>query len=222
MIRIILADDHTILREGLKSLLATDPEIEVIGEVSNGYDAIAMTGRLKPDMVLMDIGMPIMNGLEATKKLKEQYPSIKVLILTQYDSQEYLFTVLNAGASGYVLKRTASTELIWAIKTVYEGMAYLSPAMTQALIKEYMKIENMPVKTKDILTPREQEVLKLIAEGLTNQEIADTLVLSLKTVQTHRAHIMEKLNFHDRTELVKYAIKKGIISIEEAGKTPKQ
>lgn len=219
MIKILLADDHTILREGLKSLLATEPDIEIVGEVSNGYDAIATAGRVKPDIVLMDIGMPVMNGLEATRKLKEQYPEIKVLILTQYDSQEYLFTVLSAGASGYVLKRTASTELVWAIKTVNEGLAYLSPVMTQTLIREYLKSEETSSKTKDILTPREQEVLKLVAEGLTNQEIADTLVLSLKTVQTHRAHIMEKLNFHDRTELVKYAIKKGVISVTESQKS---
>lgn len=219
MIKILLADDHTILREGLKSLLATEPDIEIVGEVSNGYDAIAAAGRVKPDIVLMDIGMPVMNGLEATRKLKEQYPEIKVLILTQYDSQEYLFTVLSAGASGYVLKRTASTELVWAIKTVNEGLAYLSPVMTQTLIREYLKAEETSSKTKDILTPREQEVLKLVAEGLTNQEIADTLVLSLKTVQTHRAHIMEKLNFHDRTELVKYAIKKGVISVTESQKS---
>lgn len=213
MIKILLADDHTILREGLKSLLNTDPEIEVIGEASNGYDAIALAGKLNPDVILMDIGMPVMNGLEATKKLKEEHPSIKILILTQYDSQEYLFSVLSAGAAGYVLKRTASTELLWAIKTVQEGLAYLSPVMTQALIKEYLKGEGPTIKTKELLTPREQEVLKLIAEGNTNQDIADILVLSLKTVQTHRAHIMEKLNFHDRTELVKYAIKKGIISV---------
>lgn len=218
MIKILLADDHTILREGLKSLLSTEPDIEIIGEVSNGYDAIALAGRIKPDIVLMDIGMPVMNGIEATRKLKEQYPEIKVLILTQYDSQEYLFTVLSAGASGYVLKRTASSELVWAIKTVHEGLAYLSPVMTQTLIREYLKTEDTSSKTKDVLTPREQEVLKLIAEGLTNQEIADTLVLSLKTVQTHRAHIMEKLNFHDRTELVKYAIKKGVISVDESQK----
>lgn len=218
MIKILLADDHTILREGLKSLLSTEPDIEIIGEVSNGYDAIAVAGRIKPDIVLMDIGMPVMNGIEATKKLKEQYPEIKVLILTQYDSQEYLFTVLSAGASGYVLKRTASSELVWAIKTVHEGLAYLSPVMTQTLIREYLKTKDTSSKTKDVLTPREQEVLKLIAEGLTNQEIADTLVLSLKTVQTHRAHIMEKLNFHDRTELVKYAIKKGVISVDESQK----
>lgn len=215
MIRVLLADDHAILREGLKALLSTDSGIEVIGEASNGEEAVALVGTLKPDVLLMDIGMPVMNGLEAAKKITQLYPSVKVLILTQYDSQEYLFNVLEAGAQGYVLKRSASTELFTAIKTIHDGLAYLSPAMTKTLIQEHFGSEQGVVeKTKDILTSREQEILKLIAEGKTNQEIADLLIISLKTVQTHRAHILEKLNMHDRTELVKYAISKGIISIE--------
>lgn len=216
MIRLLLADDHAILREGLKSLLSTDSELEVIGEASDGQEAISMTEKLKPDVILMDIAMPGINGLEATKKIVQMHPSTKILVLTQYDSQEYLFNVLQAGAQGYVLKRSASTELFTAIKTVHQGLAYLSPAMTKTLIRERIGSEPVAVeKTKELLTPREQEVLKLIAEGKTNQEIADELFISLKTVQTHRAHIMEKLDMHDRIELVKYAIRKRIISVEE-------
>lgn len=214
MIKVLVVDDHTLFRDGLKSLLATDPEIEVVGEASNGQEAITLTERLNPGIVLMDVGMPGMNGIEATKKIKAGQPSVKIIILTQYDSEEYLFSLLEAGASGYVLKKSAGAELIWAVKTVQEGMAYLSPAMTRVLIKSYLNGEDLSTKTKDVLTTREQEVLKLVAEGHTNQEIAEKLVISLKTVQTHRAHIMEKLHFHDRVDLVKYALSKGIIPLQ--------
>ncbi len=218
MIKILIADDHSILREGLKSLISMDPEFEVVGEAIDGQEAVSMAGSLKPDVILMDIAMPVMNGMEATKKIKERYPLVKILILSQYDSQEYLFNVLQAGASGYVLKRNASSELFWAIKSVHEGLAYLTPAMAALLIKNRFKEKEQTIKDqipdeKELFTPREQEVLKLVAEGSTNQEIAEKLVISLKTVQTHRAHIMEKLKLHDRTELVKYALAKGIISI---------
>lgn len=213
MIKVVLVDDHRILREGLKNLLTTDPEISIIGEAANGEDAISLLTAMEPDVMLMDIGMPVMNGLVATKKIKEQFPYVKVLILTQYDSEEYLYTVLHAGAAGYVLKETASTELIWAIKTVNDGLAYLSPAMTQTLIQERLEQKDAGSKIKEILTPREQEIFKLLADGLSNNAIAEKLVISLKTVQTHRAHIMEKLNLNNRTELIKYAIRQGIITV---------
>jgi two-component system response regulator NreC len=213
MIKVLLADDHAILREGLKSLISLDPEFKVVGEANDGLEALEMAGSLKPDVILMDIAMPVMNGMEATKKIKEKYPLIKVLILSQYDSQEYLFNVLQAGASGYVLKRNASGELFWAIKSVHEGLAYLTPAMASLLINNHFKEKEPEPDGKEIFTPREHEVLKLIAEGSTNQEIAEKLIISLKTVQTHRSHIMEKLNLHDRTELIKYALAKGIISV---------
>lgn len=216
MIKVVLVDDHRILREGLKNLLTTDPEISIIGEAANGEEAISLLNTMEPDVILMDIGMPVMNGLVATKKIKEQFPYVKVLILTQYDSEEYLYTVLHAGAAGYVLKETASTELIWAIKTVNDGLAYLSPAMTQTLIQERLEQKDAGSKIKEILTPREQEIFKLLADGLSNNAIAEKLVISLKTVQTHRAHIMEKLNLNNRTELIKYAIRQGIITVEQA------
>ena len=212
----MLVDDHRILREGLKKLLTTDPEISIIGEAANGEEALSLLNTIEPDVLLMDIGMPVMNGLVATKKIGERFPHLKVLILTQYDSEEYLYTVLHAGAAGYVLKETASTELIWAIKTVNDGLAYLSPAMTQTLIQERLEQKDSNSKIKEILTPREQEIFKLLADGLSNNAIAEKLVISLKTVQTHRAHIMEKLNFNNRTELIKYAIRQGIITIEQA------
>lgn len=215
MIKVVIADDHRILREGLKNLLTTDPEISVIGEASNGEELLSLLTTIDPDIILMDIGMPVVNGLVATKKVKEQFPYVKVLILTQYDSEEYLYAVLNAGAAGYILKETASTELIWAIKTVNDGLAYLSPAMTQTLIQERLEHKDSSSKIKDVLTPREQEIFKLLADGLSNNEIAEKLVISLKTVQTHRAHIMEKLNLNNRTELVKYAIRQGIITVEQ-------
>lgn len=216
MIKVIITDDHRILREGLKGLLGTDPDITVVGEASNGEELLALMNNVDPDVVLLDIGMPVMNGLVATKKIKEQFPYVKVLILTQYDSEEYLYTVLHAGASGYVLKETASTELIWAIKTVNDGLAYLSPAMTQTLIQERIEHKDTGSKIKDILTPREQELFKLLADGHSNQDIAEKLIISIKTVQTHRAHIMEKLNLNNRTELIKYAIRQGIISVDES------
>lgn len=215
MIKVVIADDHRILREGLKNLLNTDPEISVIGEASNGEELLSLLTTIDPDIILMDIGMPVVNGLVATKKIKERFPYIKVLILTQYDSEEYLYAVLNAGAAGYILKETASTELMWAIKTVNDGLAYLSPAMTQTLIQERLEQKDASSKIKDVLTPREQEIFKLLADGLRNNEIAEKLVISLKTVQTHRAHIMEKLNLNNRTELVKYAIRQGIITVEQ-------
>lgn len=213
MIKVLVADDHTILREGLRGLFAMDPDIEVVGEASNGQEAVTLCNELKPHAVLMDISMPILSGLDAAKKIRDTQPETKVLFFTQHDSEEFLFQVLRAGASGYLLKKSASTEVISAIKTVCEGQAYLSPSMTRILIEKYCGEENGGAQSEDLFTAREKEVLQLIAEGHTNLEIAKKLFISLKTVQTHRAHIMEKLDLHDRTELIKYAISKGIISV---------
>lgn len=213
MIKVLLADNHAILREGLRGLLSIHPEIEVVAEAADGKEAVALASQVKPDVVLMDISMPVLNGMEAAKAIKQAHPDMKILMLTRYESEEYLFKVLQLGTSGYVLKSSASTELIWAIKTASEGLTYLSPAMTRFLLQKHFGKDSGARKAGGLFTQREEEVLKLIAEGHTNQEVADKLFISLKTVQSHRTHVMEKLNLHDRTELVKYAIAEGIISV---------
>ena len=215
MIRVIIADDHTILRQGLRTVLDNEADISIVGEASNGAEAVKLSEELKPDVVLMDISMPIMNGFEATAAIRTKVPETKILALTQHDSEEYLFKLLSSGASGYVLKKTAASELVLAIRAANDDLAYLSPVMTQKLVGEHLRFMKEAKNKGDILTPREMEVLKYVADGLTNQDIADKLVLSLKTVQTHRAHLMEKLQLHDRTELVKYALRKGILKLEE-------
>lgn len=212
MIRILLADDHKVLREEIKIFLSANPEIEVVGEASDGQETVSLAGKLKPDIVLMDIQMPVLSGLAATAKIKELHPQIKVLALSQHDSIEYLWSVVKAGGEGYVLKETASSELLWAIKTVSEGMVYLSPAMIRSFAREKFEAAVPGAAPEADLSPRETEVLKHLAEGLSNQEIADLLSISVKTVQVHRYHIMEKLGVHNRTELVRYAIRKGMIS----------
>ncbi len=215
MIKVLIADDHSIVRSGLKSLLGMYPEMEILGEATNGQEAVEMATNLKPTLVLLDIGMPELNGLEALKRIQVASPDTKVLILSQYDLEEYLFVVLRNGALGYVLKETASDELVQAIRTVAEGKIYLSPTMTQALVTEFLSIDPASTKGKNNLTAREEEVLKLLAEGCTSRQIADKLYISVKTAQSHRYNIMEKLDLHNRAELVKYAIRKGIISEQD-------
>ncbi|MBI4319033.1 MAG: response regulator transcription factor [Chloroflexi bacterium] len=215
-IRVMLADDHTLLREGIRVLLEAQPDIEVVAEAADGRQAVAKAHELKPDVVLMDIGMPAMNGLEATKQIKRNDPDVQVVVLTMHDNEEYIFQILNAGAAGYVLKRAAATELVSAIRAVHEGESFLHPAVAKKVIQEYLRRGEGSDEQEGIdrLTDREREILKLIAEGHTNQAIADELCLSVKTVQTHRTHIMEKLGMHDRTELVKYAIRTGLIELD--------
>ena len=214
-IRVVLADDHAIVREGVRMILNAQPDMEVIGEASNGAGALSLAHTLKPDLVLMDIGMPGMNGLEATRALKEAHPLIQVLILTMHEDEDYFFRILAAGASGYVLKGAGSDELLSAIRAVSQGGVYLFPTMAKKLVSDYLKGQESSAGAGDPLTPREREVLKLIAAGKMNREIAELLVISLNTVQTHRLHIMEKLNLHNRTELIKYAIRRGLIEAEE-------
>ncbi len=216
-IRVLIADDHAILRDGIRLLLRSQGgDLEVVGEAADGRDAVQKVKELRPGVVLMDIGMPGMNGLDATFQIKRDFPDVKVLILTQHDNDEYVHRILQAGASGYVLKRSAGAELVSAIFAVDRGNAFLYPSMTKGLVSDYLRRAEAGEEraSYDRLTERERQILKMIAEGSTNQQIADLLCLSVKTVQAHRGHLMEKLNMHDRTELVKYAIRKGIIKVE--------
>jgi two-component system, NarL family, response regulator NreC len=213
-IRILLADDHVIVREGVRMILNAQPDMEVIGEASNGVEVLSLAHMLKPDLALMDIGMPGMNGLEATRALKAAQPLIQVLILTMLEDEDYFFRILAAGASGYVLKGAGSDELLSAIRAVAQGGVYLFPTMAKKLVGDYLKGQASSAAA-DPLTPREREVLKLIAAGKMNREIAELLVISLNTVQTHRLHLMEKLNLHNRSELIKYAIRRGLLDAEE-------
>lgn len=214
-IRILVVDDHPIVREGLCALLAVVGDMEVVGEAANGSEAIDMVRKLKPDVVLMDIAMPVMGGLEATRRICREFPKIKVLVLTQYDDKEYVLPVIEAGASGFISKAAASSELIIGIRAVYGGDSYLSPPVAKLLVESYRykasgKADHDPYEQ---LTDRERDVLKLMAEGHTNQEIADILVISRKTVEGHKTNLMAKLDIHNRTELVKYALRKGIITV---------
>jgi len=214
--RILLADDHAVLRAGLRMLLNAQPDMEVVGEAEDGREAVEKVATLQPDLVLMDIGMPKMNGLEASRQIKKRYPAVQILILTMHANEEYLFQVLQAGGSGYVLKKAADYELIGAIRTVRRGEVFLYPEVTKLLIQDYLQRvrEGAESDRFEVLTEREREVLKLIAEGHTAQEIADILVVSPKTVQTHRTNIMDKLGLHSRAELVQYALRKGILTPE--------
>lgn len=214
-IRVLICDDHTILREGIRLLLNAQPDVEVVGEAVDGREAVEKAHECKPDVILMDIAMPLLNGLEATRQIRRDNPNARVLVLTMYESDEYISQMLEAGAAGYVLKKVAGSELVYAIRAVYQGEAFLYPSITKRLVEDYLRrVESGQERdTFNGLTDREREVLQLIAEGHTNKEIADLLNLSVRTVQNHRAHIMEKLGMHDRGELIKYAIQKGIIEL---------
>lgn len=214
---ILLADDHAVVRSGLRMLLESQEGIEIVGEAESGKEALDKVKSLRPDIVLMDIAMPDMTGIEATRRIKEKYSDIVVLALTMHEDDQYFFEMLNAGASGYVPKRAAPDELLTAIRTVSRGEVFLYPSLATRLVKDYLqRVEegDQPVVYDD-LTPREREVLILIAEGLTNPEIGEKLVISPKTVDSHRENIMRKLNMHSRIDLVKYAIKKGLIELDE-------
>lgn len=217
--RILLVDDHAVVRGGLRMLLAADPDLDIVGEAENGIQGIQMAGELQPDVVLMDISMPDMNGIEATRRIKAQYPNIAVLALTMHEDDQYFFEMLAAGASGYVPKRAAPNDLISAIQAVRGGGMFLFPSVARTLVQDYLQRREQPGDAPgpqgfEDLTEREREVLTLIAEGRTNQEIADLLVISIKTVNRHRENIMAKLNLHSRVELVRYAIAQGLIDLK--------
>ena len=211
--RVLLADDHAVLRAGLRALLAGEPDMDVVGEAENGEDAIIQVQKLRPDVVVMDIAMPRLNGLEAIRRIRDLGVPCKVLVLTMHAEEQYLLQVLRAGGAGYVLKASADTELMEAIRTVYRGEPFLYPSATALLLEDYRgRTAGDDRDHYDDLSDREREVLALTAAGYTNQEIADKLVISAKTVDTYRSRIMEKLDLHHRSELVKFALRHGMLT----------
>ncbi len=213
-IRLLLVDDHEIVRAGLRMLFSAEPEVEIIGEASSGEEAVAAVQDLTPEVVLMDVAMPGIGGVEATRRIKASHPQVAVLALTMHEDEEYFFEMLAAGASGYVPKRAAPDDLMSAIHIVRQGDVYIYPSLARLLVKDFLhRSEASAPETREELTPREQEVLTYIAEGYSNREIADALVISVKTVDRHRENLMRKLQLHNRVELVKYAIEKGLISV---------
>ena len=212
--RVLIVDDHAIIRDGLRAIMEAQPDIEVVGEAMEGREALEKADELRPDVVIMDLTMPGMGGLEATRQLKLLYPDVRVMALTMHESDDYFFQVLQAGADGYFVKGGSSAELLSALRTVSQGEVFLYPSMATRLLKDYLKPARAGRDRYEGLTDREVEILKLVAEGRSNQEIGDLLVVSVSTVQTHRANLMAKLGLHSRTELVKYAIRQGIISLD--------
>ncbi|HTX99626.1 MAG TPA: response regulator transcription factor [Bacteroidota bacterium] len=219
-ITLLVADDHTIVRRGLVSLLSLNPELSIVGEAGDGREAVDLAVKLDPDVVLLDIGMPVLNGFEAAKQIRRKVPHAKILALSAFDNDEYVLEVVHSGANGYILKNTTADELSEAIRSVHNGRSYFSSSVSRALFEEYLKNEN-PTKNGDDtrlvprspLTTREREILQLIAEGETHTQVAEQLHISVRTVDTHCNNIMKKLDIHDRSGLVTYAIKNGIVII---------
>jgi DNA-binding NarL/FixJ family response regulator len=214
-IRVQIAEDHTIVRQGLSALLRSEPDIEVAGEASDGLEAVEMAKKQMPNIVLMDVAMRNLNGLDATRKIKKLFPQMKVLVLTMYDNEECIFQILKAGASGYLIKDSAMTDLVSAIRAVHQGDSYLSPSISKKVIEEYIRRAEIGEKqgVDNLLSDREREILQLIAEGHSLAQIASFLCISKKTVEAHKTHIMEKLNIHDKVGLIKYAIRMGLTKL---------
>lgn len=221
-INLMLVDDHEMIRSGLKSLLQTEEDLNVVGEASNGAEALEKVADLRPDVVVMDISMPVMDGLETTKRMTRQFPEIAVLVLTVHEDKQYFFQMLQAGAKGYVTKEAAADELVAAIRSVADGHVYLLPALARWLLEDYNQLakqtsaaenENADTTGLEVLSPREREVLELVAQGNTTPRIAEALNLSPKTVSRHRERIMNKLNMHSTAELVRFAIRTGLVRV---------
>ena len=216
MISVILVDDHVIMRDGLRRLLAAESDIEIVGEADNGRQAVKIALDKNPDIVIMDIAMKDMNGIEATRQIKEENPKIKVIALSMHSERQIVIGILRAGASGYLLKDSTSTELVEAIRTVYRGRKYISQNISDIILQEISEVKkDSEVIGVDRLTNRESEILQLIAEGNSTKRIAEVLFISPKTVESHRANIMEKLDIHNLPELTKYAIRAGLTSLDE-------
>ncbi len=210
-IAVLIADDHTIVRSGLNLLLSSEPDLQVVGEASDGAAAVEMAEQLRPHVVLMDIGMPGVNGVEATRQIKQRVPECNILVLTMHRSDEYFFEMLNAGASGYILKGAETSELIQAVRAVARGDVFLYPSMARGLVRQYLSLSSAGVSGEPALTPRESEIARMVAEGFSNREIADKLVVSPSTVHSHRSNLMRKLGLSTRRELVQYARQRGLI-----------
>ena len=212
--KVLLADDHTVLRDGLKSLLNFEPDIEVVGDVGDGREAITAAAKLKPDIVICDISMPGLNGIESARILRENHPDLKIIILSMHASQEYVRQALQAGANGYVVKQADASEVLTAIRAVMNNGAYLSPSVSKHLIEDYRTL-NPEEMTGPKLTTREREVAQLIAEGEPTRQISEILTISVKTVETHRMNILKKLKAKSTTDIVKYALKQGWITLDD-------
>jgi two-component system, NarL family, response regulator NreC len=211
--RILICDDHTLFVEGIKAMLRNESSLEIVGEARDGRQAVELVKELKPDLLLMDVSMPDMNGFDATQRVHELDPNIKVLILTMHDEEELVARCLEAGAAGYIIKDAPASQLLYAIEMVKKGERYLSPVVLKQVVAGYVKNSNVPQTSYDRLSPREREVLKLLAEGLSVKEIATRLNLSVKTVDVHKTNLMKKIDVHNRTELIKYAIRQKLIAV---------
>ncbi|MBU6422490.1 MAG: response regulator transcription factor [Chloroflexi bacterium] len=211
--RVLIADDHAMFRAGLVALLATQADLRLVGEVASAERAIDLAATARPDVVLMDIAMPGMGGIDGTRCLRAAHPDVRVLCLTAHEDPAYFFAVVEVGAAGYVLKDASPSELFDAIRAAHRGEAYFSPAVARMLLDEHLRHLSAEGESFDGLSPREREVLTLVAEGHSNKDIAEKLTISVNTVAIHRAHVMQKLDMHDRAELVRYAIKRGLVRI---------
>ncbi|MCC6170105.1 MAG: response regulator transcription factor [Caldilineaceae bacterium] len=211
-IRLLLVDDHQIVRAGLRMLFAAEPDMEIVAEVGSGLEALEAVAAVRPDVVIMDVAMPGMNGIEATRKIKELDPNVTVLALTMHEDEQYFFQMLDAGASGYIPKRAAPDDLVAAVRVVAQGNVFLHATLARFLMHDVLQRGGPETHEEDALSAREREVLTLTAEGMTSREIAQRLVISPKTVDRHRENIMAKLNLHSRAELVRYAIERGLLN----------
>ncbi|MGD0779726.1 MAG: response regulator transcription factor [Dehalococcoidales bacterium] len=216
-IRILIADDHAVVRDGTRQILAQEPDMDVVAEAADGAEAIRLAGSARPDVAIIDIAMPGVDGIEATKQIKARYPSVAVLILSAYDDDQFVFSLLEAGAAGYLLKSVRGRELVDAVRQVYAGESVLHPAIARKVLNRFVPAsgKTMVKKSPDMLSDREVEVLKLATRGLSNQQIADELCLSLRTVQAHLGHIFNKLQVSSRTEAVVRALKEGWVTLED-------